>query len=550
MKIQDFLAHHRIQKNPFSEEDAQTDPVFKDYCIKSTYHPAWDKIYGNPGDPSTSIVLGEKGSGKTALRLQMQQHIEQYNRDNPHARCFVISYDDFNPFLDYFRGRIKRYRAPEKVLGEFQLWDHIDAILSLAVTDLVDGLFRSRSRKGEQDDPNAIPADFRKRLTRHQRRDLLLLTACYDNSLGAPQAQRWRRLRTRLHAWRLRTWWAFLIGFVVTTALVTAAGYFWWSEPAPAPTSGDAVVAEVESTEEPAARVPVAEDAVAEADSESMPSGVANTRKAWVTDWWWAYLVVALVCWLPWLLRSAERWFTAASIHRHIRVFGREIMVLARELANMTASDLSGQPLPNKNRTDDRYRLLSKLQFILESLDFAGITVLLDRVDEPHLINGSAEAMRAMLWPLLDNKFLKQEGIGIKILLPKELSRFIDREDSDFYQRARLDKQNMVPSLDWSGEALYDLANARLAACSDREDPPRLMELFDETVTEGRVYEGLRALRVPRHAFRFIHRLLVAHCNRHTDADPSWRVSSDTLEAELAVYRRDQEAADRGLGSG
>ena len=503
MKIQDFLAHHRIQKNPFSEEDAQTDPVFKDYCIKSTYHPAWDKIYGNPGDPSTSIVLGEKGSGKTALRLQMQQHIEQYNRDNPHARCFVISYDDFNPFLDHFRGRIKRYRAPEKVLGEFQLWDHIDAILSLAVTDLVDGLFRSRSRKGEQDDPNAIPADFRKRLTRHQRRDLLLLTACYDNSLGAPQAQRWRRLRTRLHGWRLGTWWAYLTGLVVTTAVATAAGYFWWTG-----------------------------------------------RQAWVTDWWWAYLVVALVCWLPWLSRSAERWFTAASIHRHIRVFGREIMVLARELANMTASDLSGQPLPNKNRTDDRYRLLSKLQFILESLDFAGITVLLDRVDEPHLINGSAEAMRAMLWPLLDNKFLKQEGIGIKILLPKELSRFIDREDSDFYQRARLDKQNMVPSLDWSGEALYDLANARLAACSDREDPPRLMELFDETVTEGRVYEGLRALRVPRHAFRFIHRLLVAHCNRHTDADPSWRVSSDTLEAELAVYRRDQEAADRGLGSG
>ncbi len=70
MHIQQFLNHHGIQRNPFCEEDAQTDPVFKDYCIVNTYHPAWDKVYGDPAEPSTAIVFGEKGSGKTAMCLQ------------------------------------------------------------------------------------------------------------------------------------------------------------------------------------------------------------------------------------------------------------------------------------------------------------------------------------------------------------------------------------------------------------------------------------------------------------------------------------------------
>ena len=70
MRIQQFLDHHGIARNPFAEEDAATDPVFKDHCIDSTYHPTWDKIYGDPREPSTAIVFGEKGAGKTACNFQ------------------------------------------------------------------------------------------------------------------------------------------------------------------------------------------------------------------------------------------------------------------------------------------------------------------------------------------------------------------------------------------------------------------------------------------------------------------------------------------------
>ena len=88
---------------------------------------------------------------------------------------------------------------------------------------------------------------------------------------------------------------------------------------------------------------------------------------------------------------------------------------------------------------------------MLKAFGFSGIVVLVDRVDEPHLINGSLEKMKGSVWSMLDNKFLKQPGLGLKLLLPIELAGFVEQEDRDFYQRARLDKQNMIPSLEWTG---------------------------------------------------------------------------------------------------
>ena len=80
MNIQSFLEHHGIIRNPFAEEDAQTDQVFKEHCISSAYHPIWDKVYGDPNEPSTSIIFGLKGSGKTAMRLQIDQHLKRHSK--------------------------------------------------------------------------------------------------------------------------------------------------------------------------------------------------------------------------------------------------------------------------------------------------------------------------------------------------------------------------------------------------------------------------------------------------------------------------------------
>jgi hypothetical protein len=134
--------------------------------------------------------------------------------------------------------------------------------------------------------------------------------------------------------------------------------------------------------------------------------------------------------------------------------------------------------------------------------------------------------------------------------LPIELSQFLDREDRDFYQRARLDKQNMIPSLEWSGEALFDVASARLKACALPGNSPSLKELFDPAIDERRLMDAFRGLRVPRHLFKFLYRLFVAHCNAYTDDAPSWKISSERFDSVLALYMRDQDAFDRGLRAG
>jgi hypothetical protein len=194
--------------------------------------------------------------------------------------------------------------------------------------------------------------------------------------------------------------------------------------------------------------------------------------------------------------------------------------------------------------------MLIKFQSILRTLGFSGIIVLVDRLDEPHLINGSVELMKALLWPMLDNKFLKHPGLGLKLMLPLELTRFLDREEKQFYERARLDKQNLIANFEWSGEALFDVANARLQACSTGEKKASICDLFVAAITERRLIDTFRQLRVPRRLFKFLYRLLVNHCNAHTDHQPVWQISSEQFESTLAVYLRDQDAFDRCMAAG
>lgn len=169
----------------------------------------------------------------------------------------------------------------------------------------------------------------------------------------------------------------------------------------------------------------------------------------------------------------------------------------------------------------------------------------MDRVDEPHMTGGKAELMRRFVWPLLDNKLLKHPGLGIKMMLPQELHRDVERESRGFHERARLDKQNVIPAFQWTGESLYDLARARMIACAAEGRSPEPKEMFGDGVNYSRMLSAFESLRVPRHLFRFLYRVLVEHCNRHTDANPEFQIRGETFESVLAVYARDAE-----LGAG
>ncbi|MCA9154433.1 MAG: hypothetical protein KDA55_19055 [Planctomycetales bacterium] len=498
MNIQQFLEHHGIARNPFAEEDAQTDPVFKEHCIASTYHPTWAKVFGDPSEPSTAVVFGEKGSGKTAMRLQIARHLEQYNAQHPDRRQFIIHYDDFNPFLDRFHAFLGQRKRADRVLSEWKLWDHMDAILSVGVTGLVDRILGVRQPSPSVD--AEIRQDDIAALDRHQARDLLLLALCYDQSTAETFKGRWHKLRRKLRFWTIAAHWPMALGVLVTVAIAALAITL-----------------------------------------------IANDATDWLRPIW-LYLLLVAAGWCPWLWKCFKSFRLARRIVRHVRVGNHEVNPLRSALMNLTSGEIASQPLPTQDRTDDRFEQLAKLQGLLNSLGFQGIIVLMDRIDEPHLINGSAELMKLLVWPMLDNKFLKHPGLGLKLMLPIELTRYVDKEDREFYQRARLDKQNMISSFEWTGEALYDVASARLQACAIEGNTPTLRDLFDESVSDDRLVQSLRSLRVPRHLFKFLYRLLVDHCNSYTDRAPQWRIPAATYERSLAVYLRDQDALDRNMG--
>ena len=496
MKIEQFLSHHGITNNPFGQEDASIDPVFREHCIDGIRHPAWDKVMGSPDHPATAIVFGEKGSGKTAIRLQIAQEFASHNasvESGKGGRAFVIEYDEFNPLLDCYGETLsERVRNSDQPLAKWRLCDHIDSILSLGVTRLVD-----RVVENSRDADDGLSRKDICRIELMARRNLLLLAAFYDSSREAPRFQRWNQLRKGLKYFSFKSEWQRGVGVLVTLVMIWLAFY------------------------------PNVRDFLG-----------------------WGVLGIPVAAWAPWAWKWLRHQLLSLRIVKHIRVINHLPANLRRILGRFDPEHLDGQPFPVKDDGDDRYELMRRFQGILRGLGYDHVVVIVDRVDEPHLINGSPERMRDFLWPMLDNKFLKLEGLALKLLLPSDVGAFVDREDREFYDRSRLDKQNLIRFLEWTGESLYDLASDRLSACSDAETTVSVKQLFDESVTEQELIGAFARLRVPRHLFKFLHRLLIEHCTRHTDDSPQWTISQDTMRTNLSQYTRDLDAFLQGTGTG
>lgn len=493
MTEQEFLQHHSLVRNPFVDEDAQTDTVFRDFCIGGTFHPSWSKVVGDAKQPATAIVFGAKGSGKTAMRLQLINHVARHNSAHPHQRVFLICYDDFNAYLGPLESQLPRRARgnADKVLGSLRLWDHMDAMISEGVTQLVDRILQPGHASAGLDAVGGggeVSLDL-DRLDRGQRRDLMLLTSIYDRSKSSNVRDRFEALRRKLRFRSIGTWAPFVLGLLVTAL-------------------GGWLLAVLHRTE----------------------SIALLTALYWVP-------VVLISGWGWYAARWWKRHRMAKRVVRNVRVLQRETSQLRPMLFSFLAKEIDEQPVPQSERSDDRYALLEKLQLILRTLGYPGTIVIIDRVDEPDLINGQSDRMKQLVWPLMDNKLLKHEHFGIKMLLPSELQPYAERETREFHERARLDKQNVVASFDWTGEALYDLLASRMKACAVSGASPSPKGFFASDVSEVRLISALQSLRTPRNVFRYLYQLIAEHCKRYRSEAPSYEISSELFESSLALYQ-------------
>jgi len=116
--------------------------------------------------------------------------------------------------------------------------------------------------------------------------------------------------------------------------------------------------------------------------------------------------------------------------------------------------------------------------------------------------------------------------------LPIELRHALFRESSAFFQSARLDKQSMVERLNWTGAMLYDLAEARIAACTEPGKPSiKLSDMFDKDVAPSDIVEALDKMKQPRDAFKFLYRVMAEHCAGVTHGQNILKIPLSTLQS-------------------
>ena len=134
MNVSTFLRHWSIRENPFMAEEARQDDVLARLDGHSS-HPDLAKIRGDLSRPASAVVFGEKGSGKTAIRLRLEEDIREHNKSHADRKVLTIAYDELNPVLDRFARRVKS-RSSLEALEQLRLVGHIDGLLSVTVPDL------------------------------------------------------------------------------------------------------------------------------------------------------------------------------------------------------------------------------------------------------------------------------------------------------------------------------------------------------------------------------------------------------------------------------
>ncbi len=492
MFTQKWRDHWGLIADPFACEDADKDLILTQIEM-SAVHSGFDRVFGDPAAPSPGIVFGEKGSGKSGLRLMMRRRLEAHNQAHRDRAVFDVEYIDFNGYIEALGrtvgGRRSGVTSSPEVLGSWEISDHLDSILSLGVTQLVDGLLDG-SHKAE--------------LSHKQQIDLALLTALYHDS----------KTHTTSDA---------LSGLARSAGLAVMRG-------------GSGALQRV-ALSALGVLLAVSPHIVPRFDELSDLSFLAEHRPV-------CYGVGLALAVLPWLVaaaRDAARARQARRADRSVRVLHADHEPLARLLRTLDSKERADLVLPEGNDEASRYELLQRFLGLLDAAGYQGLYVLMDRVDEPTLLCDSPARMQEFVKRILDIKLLQHPRLGLKLFLPIEMESLWRNASSDELKRMRLDKSNLLAELKWTGRELYEIANQRLAACKTSASPVQnLSELLGDDLDLDYVLETFAALGTPRYAFGFLSEVFLQYVkdlpNDLADDHEAWRLPRAAFDVVRASW--------------
>jgi len=229
-----------------------------------------------------------------------------------------------------------------------------------------------------------------------------------------------------------------------------------------------------------------------------------------------------------WLRCQTRVGIIARGMHKGIRCVNRSASSFRESLHHIEVN-IGSASMPTDRGDDSRFAMLDRLLAVLRVVEYSSIAILVDRVDEPTVVAGDVDHMRSLVVPLLSSRFLQHRGLAVKLLLPAELGDRFSREDGAFFRAARMDKQNTVERLQWSGSMLAKVCDARIRAASKRPSSAVAVEtLFDANVGRPKVELALADCANPRESCRMMYAMLQEHMAHAQDGVKN--ISSATFD--------------------
>lgn len=244
----------------------------------------------------------------------------------------------------------------------------------------------------------------------------------------------------------------------------------------------------------------------------------------------------------------------ARAAEREILVRDRNAQDVKRALRKVPRGYLKDQDVRRKGwRDDDDVRRLFATKFIdiVLRLGYQQIVVVMDKVDEPSLINGDRERMEAFVWPLWNNRILQlHPKLSFKMLLPRQLYEAVRKAGSEKANEARFDKQKIIYPFRWGDKQLYDMMSDRLRICrADPTQPYQLIFLFDDAMPQSEILAALDRLRQPRFVLNYLYRLIAETCAQTDRVDDlPVRISREVFYQITATIGEDVKQYYQTLG--